>query len=319
MLSRVAENLYWLGRYLERAENVARMAEVNYNASVEQRAAGGEDAELWTALIGALDAEAEYAEAAAATPGLSLGDWLIFSDANPNSLRSTVSLARSLARELRDHISREVFEEINLLYLSAAREPYTAGMRPFTASVKRTVAATVGLFDNTVLLDEGREWLRCGLFIERADMTSRIVDAKYFILLPSPQDVGGTLDTYQWMGILRSASALEAFRKRYRGAITGVHVAELLMLDDDFPRSLRFCVASLSMHFERATEATPRQQALLAAQELALLQLELGATSAEVVVRDGLHEFIDEFQVRLGGVHDAIVDGIFHTVPAATR
>lgn len=318
MLSRVAENLYWLGRYLERAENVARMAEVNYNASVEQRAAGGEDAELWTALVRALDAEEEYAAAAAAaTPDLSPGDWLIFSEANPNSLRSNVSLARSLARELREHLSREVFEEINLLYLSATRAPHTAGMRPFTASVKRTVAAIVGLFDNTVLLNEGREWLRCGLFIERADMTSRIVDAKYFILLPSPEDVGGTLDTYQWMGILRSASALEAFRKRYRGAITGVRVAELLMLDEDFPRSLLFCVAAFTRHFERATEATPRRQALLAAQELALLQLDLGAASAEEVVRDGLHEFIDEFQVRLGRVHEAMVDRIFRAVPAA--
>lgn len=317
MLSRVAENLYWLGRYLERAENVARMAEVNYNASVEQRAAGGDDAELWTALIRALDVEEEYAEAAATTPGLPPGDWLIFSEANPNSLRSTVSLARSLARELREHISREVFEEINLLYLSAVRAPHTAGMRPFTASVKRTVAAIVGLFDNTVLLNEGREWLRCGLFIERADMTSRIVDAKYFILLPSPEDVGGTLDTYQWMGILRSASALEAFRKRYRGAITGVRVAELLVLDKDFPRSLRFCVSALTLHFERATEATPRRQALLAAQELALLQLDLGAASAEEMVHDGLHEFLDEFQIRLAQVHDAMTDGIFRAVPAA--
>ena len=317
MLSRVAENLYWLGRYLERAENVARMAEVNYNASVEQRASGGDDAELWSALIGTLDARKEYAAALAATPDLSPGDWLIFSEANPNSLRSTVSLARSLARELREHISREVFEEINLLYLSATRAPHTAGMRPFTASVKRTVAAIVGLFDNTVLLNEGREWLRCGLFIERADMTSRIVDAKYFILLPSPEDIGGTLDTYQWMGILRSASAMEAFRKRYRGAITGIRVAELLTLDKDFPRSLQFCVGAFNLHFERATEATPRQQALPAARELALLQLDLGAAEAEAIVRTGLHEFIDEFQTRLGRVHNAITDGIFRAVPTA--
>ena len=319
MLSRVAENLYWLGRYLERAENVARMAEVNSNASVEQRAAGGDDHQLWTALVGALNAGEEYEAALEVTPDLSPGDWLIFSEANPYSLRSTVTQARSLARELREHISREVFEEINLLYLSATRAPHTAGMRPFTASVKRTVAAIVGLFDNTVLLNEGREWLRCGLFIERADMTSRIVDAKYFILLPSPQDVGGTLDTYQWMGILRSASALEAFRKRYRGAITGVRVAEMLMLDDDFPRSLRFCVTALTRHFDRATEATPRSQALPAARELALLQLDLGAANAELVVHEGLHEFIDEFQIRIGRVHEAMTDNIFRAVPAAAR
>ena len=317
MLSRVAENLYWLGRYLERAENVARMAEVNYNASIEQRAAGGDDSQLWTALVGALDARKEYAAAIKETPDLSPGDWLIFSEANPNSLRSTVTLARSLARELREHISREVFEEINLLYLSATRAPHTAGMRPFTASVKRTVAAIVGLFDNTVLLNEGREWLRCGLFIERADMTSRIVDAKYFILLPSPEDVGGTLDTYQWMGILRSASALEAFRKRYRGAITGVRVAEMLMLDADFPRSLGFCVTAFTRHFERATEATPRQQSLPANRELALLELDLGAANAQKIVEAGLHEFLDEFQTRLGRVHREMTDGIFRAVPAA--
>ena len=315
MLSRVAENLYWLGRYLERAENVARMAAVNYNTSVEQRAGGGDDANLWDALVAALGAEDAYAAAREANPGIVPGDWLIFGEDNPNSLRADVTQARTLARELRDHISREVFEEINLLYLSTSRASMEAGLRPFTASVQRSVAATIGLYDNTVLMDEGREWFRCGLFIERADMTSRIIDAKYFILLPSPADVGGPLDRYQWMAILRSASAHEADRKRYRGAITGDRVAELLMFDQGFPRSLRFCVAALDRHYGLATAHTPRLQALPAARELALLDLDLSAASTRDVLGLGLHEFLDEFQVRLQRVHDAIAEHILRALP----
>ena len=215
MLSRVAENLYWLGRYLERAENMARVAAVNYKASVEERAADEDDAMLWDALVRAIGSQEGYAEARAASPSLASGEWLIFSHENPGSLRSTIALARGLARELREHISREVFEEINLLYLASSEADPRAGLRPYTATVQRGIAATFGLYDNTVLYDEGREWFRCGMYIERADMTSRIIDAKYYMLLPSIADVDGPLDRYRWLAILRSASAHEAFRKRY--------------------------------------------------------------------------------------------------------
>ena len=317
MLSRVAENLYWLGRYVERAENIARMAEVHLHTSVEQRAEGGEDTQTWDALIAALGAEESFQAAREADPTLTPGDFLILSTRNPSSLRSIVTHARGLARELREHLSREVFEEINLLYLTASRAGAVgpSSVRPFYSNVKRAVAATIGLFDNTVLLTEGRDWFRCGLFIERADMTSRIIDTKYFILLPSLSDVGGPLDRYQWLAVLRSASALEAFRKRHRAAISGPRVADLLMLDHEFPRSLLFSTRALRRHFGRAAERTPTRQRLHAERELALLELDLGALDVSHVIREGLHEFLDDFQGRLLQIDREMTEQIFRALP----
>ena len=317
MLSRVAENLYWLGRYLERAENIARIAAVNYRASVEERSAVEDETVLWDALMHAVRSDYGYAEATASDPTLTPGDWLIFSRTNSGSLCSTITHARGLARELREHISREVFEEINLLYLASTDAAASRGLRQYTATVQRGVAATIGLYDNTVLYDEGREWFRCGMFLERADMTSRIIDAKYYMLLPSIADVDGPLDRYHWLGILRSASAHEAFRKRYRGSIRGILVAELLMLDPAFPRSLRFCVSALERHYGLATAGTPRMRALPVARELALLDLDLGSTDTGEIMRAGLHEFLGEFQTRLSRVHDSMMDDILRAVPAS--
>ncbi|MGE3856797.1 MAG: alpha-E domain-containing protein [Dehalococcoidia bacterium] len=317
MLSRVAENLYWLGRYLERAENMARIAAVNYRASFEERAAGEDEAVQWDALVHAIGSQGAYEEAKARTPDLAAGDWLLFAYDNPGSLRSTIARARGLARELREHISREVFEEINQLYLASSDADPRRGLRPYTATVQRGVAATFGLYDNTVLYDEGREWFRCGMYIERADMTSRIIDAKYYMLLPSLADVDGPLDRYGWLAILRSASAHEAFRKRYRGSIRGQRVAELLILDPSFPRSLRFCVTALGRHFGLATSGAPRMHSLPVTRELAILDLDLGSTGISEIMRIGLHQFLGEFQARINHVHDSTMNDILRALPAS--
>ena len=314
MLSRVAENLYWMGRYLERSESVARLADVNFHANVEQLPAGGGDA--WDAVVDALDARVAYDEAVASQPGLRPSEFVIYSLDNPKSLLSTITSARNLGRELREYISREVFEEINRLYLEATRAGSSEhAQRTLFASVRRTIAAILGFFDNTVLYTEGREWFRCGLFVERADMVTRIIDAKYFILLPSVEDVGGPLDRYQWLAILRSGSALEAYRKRHRGAITGPRVAELLMFDAEFPRSLVFCVEALRNHYERATQLTPRPRAVHAAREIGLLELDLRSANASNVIRHGLHEFLDGVQLRLNRIGAAMTDHVFRALP----
>ncbi|MEX2373457.1 MAG: alpha-E domain-containing protein [Dehalococcoidia bacterium] len=314
MLSRTAENLYWLGRYLERAEDVARLADVNLQASTEQMPTEGTEA--WGAVIATMGASEAFEQARAERPSLTPADFVIYSQQFPQSLRSTITRARSLAREIREYLSREVFEEINRLYLTTNRGATDEqSLRALYANVKRSVAAILGLFDNTVLLTEGREWFRVGLFLERADMTSRIIDTKYFVLLPSPDDVGGPLDRYQWMAVLRSASALEAFRKRYRGGVTGPRVADLLMFDRAFPRSLMFSVAALSRHFDRATAATPDTRSVRAARVIALLELDLRAADAADVIRTGLHEFLDEFQVRLNEVDVALTEDIYRALP----
>lgn len=316
MLARNAENLYWFGRYLERAENLARLAEVNLQASTEHLPADGSGP--WGAVVATMGATVEYHEALRANPDLQPSDFLIYSTEYPQSLRSTIVRARNLAREVREHLSREVFEEINRLYLGT--NPATAAadersLRALYRTVRRGVAAVYGLFDNTVLFTEGRDWFRCGMYMERADMTSRIIDAKYFIILPSPEDVGGPLDRYQWMAVLRSVSALEAFRKRYHSGVTGQLVTDLLMFDRSFPRSLLFCVRAFSRHFDQATEQTPDARTVRALRGIALLDLDLRAADAARVIGAGLHEFLDTFQLRLGEVDQTVADDIFRAVP----
>ncbi len=314
MLSRVAENLYWLGRYLERADNVARLADVNVQATTEVSPAGGGQA--WDAVIATLGATEAYRAAREERPDLTPADFVIYSTSHPQSLRSTVAAARGIAREVREHISREVFEEINRLYLGTNRGGTDdRSLRTFYSTVKRAVAAILGLFDNTVLMTEGREWFHCGLYLERAEMTSRIIDAKYFILLDSPEEVGGPRDRYQWMAVLRSASALEAYRKQQLGAVTGPRVADLLMFDPNFPRSLVYCVASLRRHYESATEETPPARSVQAAREIALLELDLRAADARNVIRSGLHQFLDDYQVRLGAIDEALRAHLFQALP----
>jgi len=321
MLSRVAENLYWLGRYLERAENVARLADVSHHVSAEAGIETSADEQTWSAVIVTTGASERFEAAQESNPAITAGEFLILSLDNPNSLRATVGNARRIARELREHISREVWEEINQLYLTVERvnSVSAAGMHEFYNTVKRAVATTFGLFDNTVLLDEGRNWFRCGLFMERADMSSRIIDAKYFILLPEPADVGGAIDRVQWMSVLRSASAWQAFRLTYRGAITGPRVAAMLVLNPNFPRSLLFCIRAMQRHYQFATAETPRAQTVHASRELALLELDLAATDEESLISDGLHEFLDEFQQRLAVVDHHLSEHIFHVLPSKVR
>jgi len=353
MLARTAENLYWLGRFLERAENVARLADVNLQVSTELVPGGS--GEAWDAVIATLGAREAYdaaraeveARAAAysqaygqsqtmsqatgqymgqsqgyagntmaARPALSPADFLIYSNEYSGSLRSTVTLARNLARETREYLSREVFEEINRLYLTMNRAVTEDQPLPVIYSnVKRSVSAILGMFDNTVVLSEGREWFRCGIFLERADMTARIIDTKYFVLLPRVEDIGGPLDRYQWMAVLRSASALEAFRKQQRGAVTGPRVVAMRMFDQDFPRSLAFSVAALRRHFERATEATPDARAIRAAREVMMLELDLRAANAADVITHGLHDFLDEYEARLNAIDTALAEDIFRVRP----
>jgi uncharacterized alpha-E superfamily protein len=319
MLSRTAENLYWLGRHLERAENAARMVDVEYHAAIESGAASAGD--VWDALITATGAWQAFEHAKHDTWRLSPGDFLVLAPENPNSIRSLVERARFLARILREHISREVWLEINELHLDLQDHPPARQIDLFDLcnTVKRRIETIFGLYDNTVLFDEGRDWFRCGFYIERADMTSRILDAKYHILLPAPSEVGGTLDRFQWTAILRSASASEAFRKSNEGAATGPRVANMLIFSPAFPRSLTFCTLALLRHYRNATRDTPPAMRAPAERELVLIQLDLQAVTIEEVIERGLHEFLKEIQDRFIEADRVLGHSIFRALPEKVR
>ena len=313
MLSRVAENLYWLGRYLERVENIARMARVEHDVMLES------GQEIWHSLVSTTASNQLFWDTIIESPELTHSEFLIHSMQNPASLRSTLVRARELARGLREHISREVWEEINALYLFLAlRKEYIANdIHEFCTETQRRTQTILGLYDNTVLRDEGREWFRCGMYLERADMTSRIIDAKYHILLPGEDAVGGAFDRFQWMAVLRSASAREAYRRMGNNEVDGVQVAQLLIFSQEFPRSLAFCVQALQRHCQLATAQTPNRRRAAAERGIALLHLDLGATDMDQLIDEGLHEFLDGFQQRLIEIDRAITDNVFRAEPDA--
>ncbi len=306
MLARVAENLYWLGRYLERADNIARMVDVHYAIAHEVRAGEGLETVLY-----ALDANKAFEDARADAPELTPEDYLVFSPEAPVSIPSVVACARSLARELRDQISREVFEHINALHLALGRDK---GRRlPDEIDlVRASVPAIFGLFENTVLWTEGARWFRVGVFVERADMTSRIIDVKYFVQLPAERGVGSALDRSQWRQVLRSASALEAYRKQHQGLIRVADVVDVLVFDPNFPRSVVFCLERLMEEFNEAAARTPAGRKLGPAKEITLLNLELRAATADDVIASGMHEFIDLAQARLADINDRLARELFH-------
>ena len=315
MLSRVAENLYWLGRYLERAENIARMARVEHDVMLES------GQEIWHSLVSTTASNQLFWDQLIDSPDLTHSEFLIYSMDNPASLRATLVRARELARGLREHISREVWEEINALYLFLAlRKQYIASdIHEFCSETQRRTQTILGLYDNTVFRDEGREWFRCGMYLERADMTSRIIDAKYHILLPGGDSVGGPFDRFQWTAVLRSASAREAYLRMGNSEVDGLRVVQLLIFSREFPRSLAFCVQALQRHAQLATAQTPNRRRAPAERGIALLHLDIGVMDMQQLIDDGLHEFLDQFQQRLIEIDQAFTSAIFHAEPDARQ
>lgn len=314
MLSRVADCVFWMGRYVERAENVARFVDVNLNLTLDVGAALGEQ---WEPLIYTTgDQEAFFRR----FPTASRNDvvkFLTFDGENPNSILSCVRSARENARGVREIIPGAVWEELNTFYLSvktAARQHALDSPHAFLQHVKRSSQLIVGIQEAAMSRGEAWHFCRLGQLLERADKTSRILDVKYYILLPSVSDVGTPFDATQWSALLKSASALEMYRKTY-GRITPNRVVEFLTLDPNFPRSLRFCLMAAEDSLRAITGSPSGTFRNPAERRLGQLRAELDYTSVQDIVDRGLHEFIDAFQVKVNQVGAALTDVFFAPRP----
>jgi uncharacterized alpha-E superfamily protein len=249
--------------------------------------------------------------------------FLCFEREYANSIYSCLRQARENARTIREIISSEVWEQINKFFLMVRRASEqspedVAHSTEFFTEVKNASHLCSGLINNTMTHNEAWHFCRLGQLIERADKTSRILDVKYFYLLPSPHDVGSTLDEMQWAAVLRSASALEMYRKRF-GRIAPPRVAEFLVLDREFPRAMQYCIlkAQDSLH---AIAGSPEGTFCNAAeQRLGQLCAELAFSQAADIVHKGLHEFLDAFQSKLNGVGAAIHDTYFALQPVSVE
>ncbi|MCO6455007.1 MAG: alpha-E domain-containing protein [Pirellulaceae bacterium] len=319
MLSRVADSVFWMSRYIERAENVARFIDVNYNMTLDVQ---GTLAQQWAPLVATTGDHDDFAARYDGATRANVLQFLAFDEENPNSILSCLQRARENARTIREVISSPMWEEINKFYhmvRSAALRP-GALEQPydFCNRVKLASHLLVGVTDTTMSHEEAWHFARMGRLIERADKTSRIVDVKYYVLLPQPRDVGTTLDVVQWSALLKSASALEMYRRRH-GRIVPQRVAEFLMLDRHFPRSIRFCLIRIQDSLRSISGSESGTFINRVEQRVGLLRAELDYTTIDDIVDQGLHEFIDAFQTKLNEIGMAIYQDFFTTGAAAAR
>ncbi|MEN0111226.1 MAG: alpha-E domain-containing protein [Planctomycetota bacterium] len=308
MLSRVADSIYWMSRYVERAENVARFIDVNYALTLGEHAAAGEEGQ-WSPLVYTTGDQERFAELHGEPRREAVLRFLMFDRENPNSIASCVRAARENARSVRDAITAPMWEAINRFHLLVKSEEGSGAAleepTDFCDQVKQASHTIVGHTYTTMSHGEAWHFSRVGRLLERADKTSRILDVQYFHLLPQDADVGSPLDLVRWNALLQSASALTMYR-RVHGRIEPERVADFLILDRDFPRAMRFCVARVLGSIAQITGSRPGTFTCETEQIAGRLASEMDYSSIEDIIRGGLHEYVDGFQRRLNEIGQAL-------------
>jgi uncharacterized alpha-E superfamily protein len=304
MLSRVGDSTFWIGRYIERAENNSRLLDVNGQMLLDLENRNEEtERQFWLPILSTLEDTELFHQLHPEFTAAAVLDYVTFEPRNPNSIQSCISFARENARAVRDQISSEMWEKINGLYLyfrdgSAARE-FRASSHDFYDKVTYESQLIQGVTYATMTHGEAWRFIRAGKFMERADCTSRILDLKYHILLPSGEQVGGNVDISQWMYVLRSCSAMEAYLKIRRGDVTPWGVAEFLICHDEFPRSIRFCVDRLDETLHQISGTAEGHFSNEPERLSGLVRSQLDYATIDGIFRRGLHEYLDGVQARL--------------------
>ncbi|NDV61177.1 alpha-E domain-containing protein [Puniceicoccales bacterium CK1056] len=313
MLSRVADSLYWMSRYVERAENISRLLDVNLQLMLDFE--GLDDESLtghWEPILSSSGETEQFQKLYTSANSRAVTEFLTFNPENPNSILSCIIGARENARMVRDQISAEMWEVINDIYHKLrkrnAESIWEQGAYEFYEELKSDSLLFQGLTDATFTHDQGYKFIQVGKYIERADQTSRIIDIKYNMLLPENDSIGGTVDIAQWMAVLRACSAFEAYHHRYVDEVQPWNVAEFLILSPNFPRSIRFCLSTLDYHMRSISLTAESQFSNQAEQLSGRLRSEMIYTSIEEIISEGLHEYIDRVQSRLIDLHKAILE-----------
>jgi uncharacterized alpha-E superfamily protein len=311
MLSRVANSLYWMSRYIERAENIARLLDVNLQLMLDFADLNDQQLkEHWLPILCSAGDEETFFRFYTRPDSESVTEFLTFHEENPNSILSCLLTARENARQVRDQISLEMFEVLNECYLFLksrnAREVWQTGAHEFYGEIKKYSHLFQGLTASTFTRSEGYEFINVGKFLERADKTSRILDIKYHILLPSVSEVGGAVDAAQWQAILRSASALEAYRRFHVEDILPRKVAEFLIFSPTFPRSIQACMQRLDDELRRLGGNDRREYRSPEEKAFGKLVSDMRFLTIGEILSGGLHEFLQGVQVTLDGLDDHI-------------
>lgn len=312
MLSRVANSIFWMCRYIERAENIARFINVNWRLMLDSQ--GNNQQPQWEPLVHVTGDYEQFIEKYEVANRENVIRFLCFDSEYPNSILSCLSAARENARSVREIIPAEMWEHVNTFYHFMREASHQTNLMTFPHDffnhIVKESYTFVGMSIAIMTHDEGWHFCRAGRMLERADKTSRILDVKYFYLLPSVNEVGSVVDNVQWSALLQSASGLQGYRQKH-GPIHLANVVEYLLLDREFPRSVRYCVERVfdSLH---CISGTPLgSYANEAERRCGRLHSELVYTQVSDIVKMGIHEFADGVQVNLNGIGEGIFETFF--------
>ena len=296
MLSRTADNLYWLARYVERAEYLARVLEATLRLSALPLSYVGSTTEWESAVATAGCRKAFFARYDEANEE-NVSEFLAFAADNPSSIRNCIEIARTNARAVRTALTTETWETINGAWLDLKRFGNGPTSREeflrFLHWVQEISLRFDGSAYRTMLRNDVYWFSRLGLYVERADNTARILDVKYHMLLPADERVGGPLDYYQWAAILRTVSALTAYHWVYRESLKPWLIADLLILNEQMPRSLASCYENLVRFCDSIATTYGRQGP--AQRQARTIRTRLQNSRMDEIFQTGLHEFISAF------------------------
>ncbi|MCC6511879.1 MAG: alpha-E domain-containing protein [Pirellulaceae bacterium] len=315
MLSRVAESIYWMARYIERAENLARFIDVTLNLILDQPTS---QVPQWEPLVNTTGDEEFFKKHYGVASGENVIRFLTSDAKYSNSILSVLRLARENGRTVRESISSEAWEELNEFYhyVNAEAKSDTALNSPsdYFRNVKQHAHLFNGILDATLSHDAGWHFANLGRLMERADKTSRILDVKYFTLLPSAADVGTTIDDLGWSAVLRSVSGFEMYRRRFR-SLRVKKVVDFLILDRAFPRAVQFCLSGAEWSMREITGSQPLTYRNAAERRLGSLKAELAYTDVYTIIARGLHQFIDDLQTKINSIGEGIHETFFAIRP----
>ncbi|MDM7931986.1 alpha-E domain-containing protein [Tabrizicola sp.] len=306
MLSRTADNLYWIARYMERADTVARLLEVGSRISLIPSAHGYRSE--WDSLLQATGMAEAFARKYGDPVQRNIESFLFFDRDNPSSVASCITSARENGRIVRTALTTQVWDALNTAFQelkALERRPRSElELSRLTEWVMRHAAMVRGAIDATLLRNDGYNFLNIGYYLERGDNTARLMDVKYYVLLPRVDFVGSGLDNYQWTTLLRAMGAQRAFHWAYGGEVTAAKIADFLILNPQSPRSLTTCVAGLSNHLGRLAKSYGRETEALGHARAVMAGIE--ATSVEDIFDEGLHEYLTRFIAEVAALAQAI-------------
>jgi uncharacterized alpha-E superfamily protein len=313
MLSRVAHSLYWMARYLERAENTARLVDVNLQLLLDFRAAEeSASAGHWLPIVESTGDRERFLARNQEASGRSVVEFLVFDAENANSIVGAVSLARENARTVRDQLTSELWEEINRLYLflrsPEARARFEASPADFFGEVKNASLLLTGLGHATVMHGEGWQFVEVGRYLERADQTTRILDVLHSAFPQRGVPASWSeRHAVEWAAVLRSCSAWDAYKSLYGAHVEPTRVVGFLLLSEEFPRSLRFCAEELDTALRRISGVAAGRFANAAEQGSGRFLAELRFAAVEDLLAEfGLHAYLDRAQLGLAAIGEAV-------------